>query len=48
MRPAAWLDRLQCLATRFPEFGVGADLAALSAADLWGLYRFLSRIADGV
>ena len=47
MRPAAWLDRLQCLAMRFPEYGIGADLAALSAADLWGLYRFLGRIADG-
>lgn len=47
MRPAAWLDRLRCLAMRFPELGVGADLAALSAADLWGVYRFLSRVADG-
>lgn len=47
MSPAAWLDRLQCLAARFPEHGIGADLAALSTADLWGLYRFLSRIADG-
>lgn len=46
MRPAAWLERLQCLAARLPELGIGADLAALSAADLWGLYRFLSRIAD--
>ena len=47
MRPAAWLERLQCLAARFPELGMGADLAALTAADLWGLYRFLSRVADG-
>ena len=42
---AAWLDRLQCLIARLPELGIGADLAALSAADLWGLYRFLSRVA---
>ena len=47
MRPAAWLERLQCLVARFPELGMGADLAALTAADLWGLYRFLSRVADG-
>ncbi len=47
MRPGARLERLQCLAARFPQLGIGADLAALSAADLWGLYRFLMRIADG-
>lgn len=48
MKPAAWLERLQCLAARFPELCLGSDLAALSVADLWGLYRFLSRMADGV
>ena len=47
MRPAAWIERLQWLAARFPELGVGSDLAALPAADLYGLYRFLSRAADG-
>ena len=47
MRPPGWLERLAWLAARFPEFGIGSDLAALPAADLWGLYRFLSRIADG-
>lgn len=47
MRSGAWLERLQWLASRFPEFGIGHDLAALSAADLYGLYRFLSRVADG-
>ena len=47
MTPAAWLERLQGLAARFPGLGIGPDLAALSAADLWGLYRFLSRLADG-
>ena len=46
MRPA-WLDRLECLAARFPELCLGTDLAALSVAELWGLYRFLSRIANG-
>ena len=47
MRPPAWLDRLQCLAARFPEYGIDADLAGLAVADLWGLYRFLSRLTDG-
>lgn len=47
MRPPAWLERLQCLAARFPEYGIGADLFALSVADLWGLYRFLGRLANG-
>ena len=41
------MERLQWLAARFPECGIGQDLAALSAADLYGLYRFLSRAADG-
>ena len=44
--PPAWLDRLQCLLARFPQYGVGADAAALPVADLWGLYRFLCRVAD--
>jgi hypothetical protein len=45
MRPPAWLDRLQCLAQRLPGLGVGPDLFALSTAELWALYRFLSRMA---
>ncbi len=47
MTAAAWLDRLQCLAARFPEHGIGADLVGLAMVDLWGLYLFLSRLADG-
>lgn len=47
MKQATWLERLHYLAGRFPELGIGADLAAMSAAELWGVYRFLSRIADG-
>jgi len=47
MSRAPWLDRLQCLAARFPELCLGSDLAALSVAELWGFYRFLSRIAQG-
>ena len=47
MRPPTWLERLQWLAARFPEYGIGADIFALSVADAWGLYRFLARIAVG-
>lgn len=45
MGEAGWIDRLQVLAARLPALGVGTDLAALAAADLWGLYRFLLRVA---
>ncbi|TDP74131.1 hypothetical protein [Roseateles toxinivorans] len=41
-----WLARLQCLAARFPQYGVGADLAGLALADLWGVYCFLQRMAE--
>jgi len=47
MKPADWLDRVQCLAARFSDYGIDPDLAGLAAVDLWGLYLFLSRIADG-
>lgn len=47
MRPPAWLDRLQCLAARLPGLGIGPELAALSMAEAWGVYLFLSRLADG-
>lgn len=46
MRPAGWLERLQGLATRFADLGIASDLSALPEADLWGIYRFLSRLAD--
>lgn len=42
-----WLERLQTLSVRFSGMGVGADLAALSLIELWGLYCYLSRLADG-
>jgi hypothetical protein len=42
-----WLERLQSLSVRFSHLGVGADIAALSIVEAWGLYRFLSRLADG-
>jgi hypothetical protein len=42
-----WLERLQCLSVRLSHFGIGADMAALSIVEAWGLYLFLSRLADG-
>jgi hypothetical protein len=42
----AWLQRLYSLAARLAGCGTCADLACMSLADLWGMYRFLSRIAN--
>ena len=47
MNAPAWLEDLQALAARFAGLGIGPDLAALSLAEAWGLYRFLARIAGG-
>lgn len=46
-RPDDWLLRLYCLAARHSDRGACSDLAAMSLADLWGLYQLLTRIADG-
>jgi hypothetical protein len=47
MRPLDWRERLQHLIARFPELGVGTDVAALSVAEAWALFRCLSRLAGG-
>lgn len=47
MHSETWLERLQCLSVRFSHLGIGADIAALSIIEAWGLYLFLSRLADG-
>jgi hypothetical protein len=47
MMPDDWTERLPMLCNRFARLGIGADMAALSIIELWGLYRFLSRLADG-
>jgi hypothetical protein len=39
-----WLKRLQMLCARFSDLGIDGDLAALSMAELRGLYRFLMRL----
>lgn len=39
-----WLKELQTLVLRFPQYGVGSDLAALTYPQLRGLYLFLRRL----
>jgi hypothetical protein len=45
--PSDWQARLCELMACFPQHRAGADVACLSLADLWGLYRFLARLAEG-
>ena len=41
-----WLERLHTLVARFSYMGLGADIAALSLIELWGLYCYLNRLAE--
>lgn len=45
MSDDAWQERLQTLLERFSHLGMGADIAALSIIELWGVYRFLRCLA---
>ncbi|CAG1013312.1 hypothetical protein ANAEL_04666 [Anaerolineales bacterium] len=47
MNSETWLKRLQTLCNRFAHLGMGADITALSIIELWGVYLFLSRLAEG-
>jgi hypothetical protein len=47
MTAPCWLGRLQLLAARCPGLCISPDLAALTLAEAWGLYRALVRIAGG-
>lgn len=47
MSNETWLERLQTLYERFSYLGIGADITALTLTELWGLYCYLSRLADG-
>jgi len=42
-----WLDDLRCLSAKYAPLGFTTDLAAMSMADLLGLYMLLQRIAEG-
>ncbi len=46
MTTYSWLEELEMLLVRFSHLGIGADLTALSVVEAWGLYLFLSRLAD--
>ena len=41
-----WLERLQVLLVRFSDLGISGDVAGLSLTELWGVYCFLSRLAE--
>ncbi len=45
MRAPEWLESLQRLAERFPEYGIRPDLAGMAIVDLWGVWRLLERVA---
>lgn len=47
MKRADWLTDLEALTARF-GLCLGADLAGLALADLWGVYRFLKARAESV
>lgn len=47
MSNETWLERLQILLERFSNLGIDADIAALSLIELWGLYYYFSRLAEG-
>ena len=47
MNAPARLEDLQMLAARCAGLGIGPDLAALTLAEAWALYRFLARMAGG-
>ena len=47
MNDETWLQRSQTLIVRFSALGISGDMAGLSLIELWGLYRFLSRLANG-
>jgi hypothetical protein len=41
-----WLEQLQVLATKYNQFGINADIDALSLNELWGLYLHLQRLNE--
>ena len=45
MNRPAWMEELAFLAARYCSV-VGADLAALTLAELWGVYLFLRTWAE--
>jgi hypothetical protein len=47
MNGATWLDELNGLLARFSGLGISADIAAMGLIELWGVYCYLRRLAEG-
>ncbi len=46
MTPSDWLEELAALAERYGH-SLPDDLEAMTTGELWGLYEFLRRKAEG-
>lgn len=46
MRDPEWLSDLNRLIARAQSLGIGNELTGFGLCELWGLYCFLSHIAD--
>jgi hypothetical protein len=46
MNQLIWLTDLNLLLARFSNMGIAADIAALSLIELWGVVRYLLRLAE--
>lgn len=42
-----WLEQLEMLLARFSYLGIGSDIYSLSMIELWSIYLYLSRMANG-
>jgi hypothetical protein len=42
----AWIGELDSLLVRFSCLGVTPDIAAMDWCELWGLHRYLKRLAE--
>jgi hypothetical protein len=47
MNAPAWLEDLHALAARFAGLGISPELAALTLAEAWAVYRFVVRLSGG-
>jgi hypothetical protein len=45
MSGPVWFGELESLVIRFPQMGVGADLAALTVIKAWGVLQMLRKLA---
>lgn len=47
IKDISWLEQLEMLLIRFSHLGIGTDIASLSLIELWAVYLYLLRLADG-